>query len=88
MPVKELTQKILDNEVQEYIIIYTLAVLPGMRFGEQMPFVSWISRDFRCWHVRWRIGLCEERILIREESEKVEIFLKNSVTDLAVGAHK
>ncbi len=76
MPVKELTQKILDNEVQEYIIIYTLAVVPGMRFGGRMRFISPISRDFRCWCVRWGIGLCEERILIREKSEKVENFFK------------
>lgn len=52
-----------------------------------MRFISPISRDFRCWCVRRGIGLCEERILIREKSEKVENFLKNSVTNLVVGAH-
>jgi hypothetical protein len=88
VPVKELTQKILDNEMQEYTIIYTLAVLPGMRFGGQMPFISPILRDFSCWWVRWGIGLCEEGILTGEKSEKAENFLRKSVTNLAVGAHK
>jgi hypothetical protein len=65
VPVKESSQKILDNEALEYIIIYTLAVLPGMRFGGQMPFISPVSRDFRHRRARRRIGLCEERILTR-----------------------
>lgn len=41
-----------------------------------MPFISPISRYFGCWCVRWGIGLCGERILIREKSGKVEKFCK------------
>jgi hypothetical protein len=33
-------------------------------------------------------GFAKIRIRIRGKSEKVEKFLKNSVTNLAVGAHK
>ncbi len=47
-----------------------------------MRFISPISRDFRCWHVRRRIGLCEEGILIREKSEKVEKFFKKKCNNL------